>query len=79
MWFLARYITNMIHAIGNQITNIIGNRFHSEAKAIAHNNQHNNNPFMSSDKKLTTAHQTFNIIFMTQIANNHSINRNIFV
>ena len=69
----------MIHAIGNQITNIIGNRFHSEAKAIAHNNQHNNNPFMSSDKKLTTAHQTLNIILIAHIANNPNINRNISI
>ena len=67
-----------IQAIGIQIINIIGNRFHSDAVAKPHINKKSNHIFISSDKKQTIDHPTLNIIFMAQIANNHSINRNIF-
>jgi len=69
----------MIHTIGNQITNIIGNRFHSNADANAHKNNKNNHSFISSDKKYTIDSQTLNIILIAHIANNHNINRNISI
>ena len=69
----------MIHATGIQINNIIGNRFPFSAEIKAHINKKNNHAFIRSDKKLTIAHQTLNIILMAQIAIKPSINRNIFM
>ena len=56
---------------------MIGNRFQLAAEQIAHKNKINNHNFISSDKKSTMNHHTFNIILAAHINNNHTINRNI--
>jgi hypothetical protein len=67
----------IIHPIGIQIINIIGNRFQLAAEQIAHKNKINNHNFISSDKKSTMNHHTFNVILAAHKNNNHTINRNI--
>ena len=56
---------------------MIGNRFQLAAEQIAHKNKINNHNFISSDKKSTMNHHTFNIILAAHKNNNHTINRNI--
>ena len=65
--------------MGNQTTNIIGKKFQSNTAKIANINPNHKQNFNISPIHEITNHQISNINLIAHIANNHSINRNIFM